>query len=288
MLPNFMIVGAPKAGTTSLYHYLSQHPEVFMSSPKEVNFFSYEELVQQNLYYNDFKVDNLDKYKDLFVQSKGKKAIGEASVSYLFYPKTPQKIKETIPDVKIIILLREPISRAYSHYLMDYKLGYVNLSFEDVIFKKKEDNNTNLFYQQYISLGLYYEQVKRYIDIFGKDKIRIYFQDDFKNDPSSIIADICDFLGVDSNYRPEISKEHNVFFMSRSKIVSKVYKSSFRPLISSVLPQRIKEKIIDILFVKKQRPTMSNETRKYLQGIYRDDVINLERLIEVDLSSWRQ
>jgi hypothetical protein len=288
MLPNFMIVGAPKAGTTSLYHYLSQHPEVFMSSPKEVNFFSYEELVQQNLYYDDFKVDNVDKYKKLFTHTKGEKAVGEASVSYLFYPKTPQKIKETIPDVKIIILLREPTSRAYSHYLMDYKLGLVDVAFEDIVYELEENTKSNLFYQQYISLGLYYEQVKRYIDIFGKDKIRIYFQDDFKNDPSSIIADICDFLGVDSNYRPKISKEYNVFSMPKSKIVDKVYKSSFRPLISSVLPQRIKEKIIDILFVKKQRPKMSNETRKYLQGIYRDDIINLERLIEVDLSSWKK
>lgn len=287
MLPNFMIVGAPKAGTTSLCYYLAQHPEVFMSDPKEVNFFSCEEMNEQGLYYDDLKVKDLEKYKNLFTNLKGKKAIGEASVSYLFYPKTPKKIKEIIPDVKIIILLREPVSRAYSHYLMDYRLGYVNFSFDDVVFKRKEDKNIDLFYQQYISLGLYGEQVKRYIDIFGKDRVKIYLQDDLKNNPSNIILDIYDFLGVDSNYQPEVSKRYNVFSMPRNKIVCKIYKSSLRPLISSVLPQRMKEKIIDILFIKKQRPQMSDETRRYLHGIYRDDIANLEKLIGIDLNSWK-
>lgn len=287
MLPNFMIVGAPKAGTTSLCYYLAQHPEVFMSNPKEVNFFSYEELRRQNLYYNDFKIENLNEYKKLFSQAKGKKAIGEASVSYLFYPKTPQKIKEVISDAKIIILLREPISRAYSHYLMDYRLGYVNFSFDDVVFKRKEDKNIDLFYQQYISLGLYYKQVKRYVDTFGKDRVKIYFQDDFKNDPMHILLDVYNFLGVDSRFFYKIEKEHNVFFMPKNKIVDLLYRSSLRSLIASLLPRSIKEKIIEIAFEKKQKPKISKQTKKYLYDIYRDDIANLEKLIGVDLNSWK-
>ncbi|MEJ2526794.1 MAG: sulfotransferase [Sulfurovaceae bacterium] len=264
MLPNFMIVGAPKAGTTSLYHYLSRHPEIFMSNPKELNFFSNQEIKEQELYYDNFVINSLERYKDIFAGSIGKKAIGEASVSYLFYPKTPQKIKEVIPDAKIIILLREPISRAYSHYLMDYRLGYVNFSFDDVVFKRKEDKNIDLFYQQYISLGLYYEQVKRYVDTFGKDRVKIYFQDDFKNDPVCIL-----------------------FFMPKNKIVDFLYKSSLRSLIASLLPRSIKEKIIEIAFEQKQKPKMNKQTKEYLYDIYRDDIANLEKLIGVDLNSWK-
>ncbi len=287
MLPNFLIVGAPKAGTTSLHQYLSQHPEIFMSNPKELNFFSNQEIKEQELYYDNFRINSLERYKDIFAGSIGEKAIGEASVSYLFYPKTPKKIKEIIPDAKIIILLREPISRAYSHYLMDYRLGYVNLSFDDVVFKRKKDKNIDLFYQQYIFLGLYYEQVKRYIDIFGKDSVRIYFQDDFKNDPAHILLDVYNFLGVDSGFCHEIEKEHNVFSMPKNKIIYLLYRSSLRSLIASLLPSNIKEKIIEITFEKKQKPKMSKQTKKYLYDIYRDDIVNLEKLIGVDLNSWK-
>ena len=166
MLPNFIIVGAPKAGTTSIYRYLSKHPEVFMSSPKEINYFSIDQIESQNLYYNYFKVKSLIEYEKLFDGVTNETAIGEGSVSYLFYKETPAKIKNIIPDVKIIILLREPISRAFSHYLMDNKLGLVNDSFENIIFKTSISDKQNLYYQQYVELGLYYKQIKRYFDIF--------------------------------------------------------------------------------------------------------------------------
>src|SRR5882672_9220913 len=115
-LPNFFIVGAPKAGTTSLYYYLSHHPEVFMSPVKEPNFFSYDETVKQNLYHKEKGVGKFEEYRQLFASSNGHhKAIGEASVSYLFYPSVPQRIHELVPKAKIIISLRNPVERAYSH-----------------------------------------------------------------------------------------------------------------------------------------------------------------------------
>ena len=148
MLPNFIIVGAPKAGTTSLYHYLSEHPQVFMSDPKEVNFFSKEEIEAQGLYYQDFKAKDLNSYEKLFNEGIGKKAVGEGSVSYLFYPDTPAKIKASIPEVKIIILLRNPVERGYSHYLMDYRMGLTDLSYEEIVYKTSSHKNLNLYYQQ--------------------------------------------------------------------------------------------------------------------------------------------
>src|SRR5689334_14600377 len=103
-LPNFFIVGAPKAGTTSLYHYLKQHPEVYMSPVKEPNYFSYEETVKQNLYHKEKGVGTFEEYSKLFASANGRhKAIGEASVSYLFYASVPEKIKKAVPHAKIVI-----------------------------------------------------------------------------------------------------------------------------------------------------------------------------------------
>jgi sulfotransferase family protein len=164
MLPNFFIIGAAKAGTTSLYHYLEDHQEVFMCSVKEPNYFSYDDIIRQNLYYSEKGFGNKEEYEALFKDVTSEKAIGEASVSYLFYEKTPTKIKAVVPDAKIIIILRNPVDRGFSHFLMDKKLGYISLVFEDVIFKRVQHKNIDLYYQQYVELGLYHEQVKRYKD----------------------------------------------------------------------------------------------------------------------------
>ena len=147
MKVDFFIVGAPKAGTTSLYHYLNEHLEVEMSSQKEPDYFSDDALQEQGLYYGKNRIDTLDKYNNLFVNHQAKLR-GEGSVSYFFYDDVPNKIKKYNPDSKIIIMLRNPIDRAFSHYLMDYRLGLVSESFEDIVKKKSNHKYVNLFYQQ--------------------------------------------------------------------------------------------------------------------------------------------
>jgi len=287
MLPNFIIVGAPKAGTTSLYHYLSEHPEVFMSEPKEVNYFSKEEIEQQGLYYQDFKATDLKSYEALFSTVSNEIAIGEGSVSYLFYPKTPTKIKEVVPNVKIIILLRDPVARAYSHYLMDFRMGLVNLSFEDVVYKTGSHNKIDLYYQQYVELGLYYDQVRRYIDTFGADSVKIYLQDDLKKDPHHIIVDLYNFIGVKSSFTADTNQQHNTFSMPKNRLIHKLYSSYiFRTLTKNILNEKLKEKVKDIFFERKKKPTLHNETKQYLQKIYTEDIKRLESLINQDLSLW--
>ena len=136
--PNFFIVGAPKAGTTSLYKYLESHPDIFMSALKETNYFSFTEIEEQKLYYREKGVSDWNSYLSLFENASGKKAIGEASVSYLFYPKTARAIKEKFSDARIIIMLRNPAERALSHYFMDYKMGYVKRKFSEIVFQPRE------------------------------------------------------------------------------------------------------------------------------------------------------
>ena len=130
MKVNTFIVGAPKAGTTSLHYYLQQHPEVCMSAIKEPNFFTAANV--SDLYYDVDPILNEDDYHLIFSDLK-KKVVGEASVSYLYYPLIADKIFEYNPKAKIIILLRNPVQRAFSHYLMDKRLGLCNVSLLEVI-----------------------------------------------------------------------------------------------------------------------------------------------------------
>ncbi len=287
MFPNFIIVGAPKAGTTSLYHYLSEHPQVFMSKPKEVNFFSSEEIQEQGLYYNDFKAKNLNDYEKLFEGAKGKKAIGEGSVSYLFYPKTPQKIKEILPDVKTIILLRNPLDRGYSHYLMDYRMGLVGLPYEEIVYKKSQHKYQDLYYQQYVELGLYNEQVKRYLDLFGKEQVKIYLQEDLRNNSGEVIADLYEYLEIDKSFNPDTDKEHNTFSMPKNGFIQKLYGSHvIRTVFSKLFPDSLKAYILGTFFERAKKPELSLKTRDYLLKLYKPDIEKLEKLIERDLSDW--
>ena len=286
MLPNFLIVGAPKAGTTSLCHYLSKHPSVFISSPKEINYFSRDEIIAQNLYYKDFKAINLNQYKKLFKKAKDRIAVGEGSVSYLFYPETPQKIKKIIPNVKIIILLRDPINRGFSHFLMDLRLGLVNNTFEEII---KNNNNTDLYYQQYIELGLYYQQVKRYIDNFGKDRVKIYLQDDMRDNMKDVLKDLFTFLEIDNSMIPKINKKYNIFSISKYNFINKIYVfHRTRKYLSKILPNNNKEYLKKILFQNYDKPKLNDDIKTYLLSVYLDDINNLEQLINRDLSNWKK
>jgi len=168
MKVDFFIVGAPKAGTTSLYHYLNEHPQVEMSIQKEPDYFSDKAIQKQGMYYGKNRIDTLKKYEALFMQ---KEAVlyGEWSVSYLFYENVAEDIKSYNPNAKIIIMLRNPIDRAFSHYLMDYRLGLVSESFEDIIDKKSNHKNAHLFYQQYIQVGEYANQIQKYFKVFDTD-----------------------------------------------------------------------------------------------------------------------
>jgi len=288
MLPNFIIVGAPKAGTTSLYHYLSEHPDVFMSEPKEVNFFSKEEIEAQGLYYTDFKVKDMGAYQRLFDGVKHEKAVGEGSVSYLYYPDTPKKIKVALPDVKIIILLRNPVERAFSHYLMDLRLGLVDIPFENIVSHDVTNQKIDLFYQQYIELGLYYEQVKRYLNIFGQEKVKIYLQEDLRTRSDDVITGLYAFLGVDKSYRPDMERQHNAFSMPKRNMIGNLYTYNFmRALVRNIIPDKLKNIMKGFVFDNKPKPVLAPETKRKLQDLYLGDIEKLEKVIDRDLSAWK-
>jgi hypothetical protein len=287
MFPNFFIVGAPKSGTTSLYHYLDEHPDVYMCPVKEPNYFSYNDITKQNLYYSEKGFGSKDKYESLFRGVTCEKAIGEASVSYLFYNSVPQKIKDTVPEAKIIILLRNPVDRGFSHYLMDSRLGYVDIPFEDIVNKNSTHRLLFLYYQQFIGLGFYFDQVKRYIDVFGENQVRIFIDEDLKSDLSAVIHSVYDFLGIDNNLMPDIKKQYNVYQKPRNTLARHLYSiKPLRQVSRTFIPTGFIDSVRNIFLAKEKKPELSIKTRKFLIELYKEDIQKLSAFIGRELSSW--
>ena len=284
MKVGIFIVGAPKAGTTSLHYYLNEHSEILMSSMKEPDFFLEKEIDDIGLYYGTTRIETFEKYHNLFSDKKDEEIFGESSVSYLYYPEVPKRIKEYNTEAKIIIMLRNPVDRAFSHYLMDFKLGLLSDRFEDV-FNKKE----GLKFQQYFLLGNYYEQVKRYFDEFSKENVHIIWYSDFKKDAEQEVQKAFKFIDVDSDYKVNFETVHNSFFMPKGKIIRKIYSIVWlRKLLSFLFPFTLVTFIKSALFTKGKKPKITNESRKIFTEYYLDDICKLEELLSINLSEWKK
>ena len=286
MKVNFFIVGAPKAGTTSLYYYLNQHPEIQMSSQKEPDYFSNESIQKKGLYYGENRIKSIEEYHSLFEYSD-EKIYGEASVSYLFYDDVPFRIKSYNSDAKIIIMLRNPIDRAFSHYLMDYKLGLINDSFEEVINKKSTNKNSHLFYQQYIELSEYSNQIKRYFDVFDINNILLIDYDDFNNNVEKIVNHTYQFLSVDNSFIANVNKKHNTFTMPKNKIIRFIYSFILvRKILFFISPKSLVHYIKSSLFKDYYKPELSEEIRQQLNHFFKADLKKLEQILDKDFSKW--
>ncbi|MBU0766666.1 sulfotransferase [Patescibacteria group bacterium] len=201
-LPNFLIIGATKAGTTSLHHYLGQHPEIYMLPQKETNFFAQE----SSLCMLDRTVTNKQEYLELFKDANNEKIIGETSPAYLCVIDAPKRIFEMIPDVKLTAILRNPTERAYSHYLMRRRQNKeARESFEEVI----EDIDIDPM-RSYKSRGFYGEQLERYFKYFTHEQLKIFLYEDFTSSPQKVIKGLCEFLEVDTTFTPDTSNRFNV------------------------------------------------------------------------------
>ena len=280
-------MGAPKAGTTSLYKYIERHPDIFMSPVKETNYFTCNEINNQGLYYHDTKIVKAKDYFSLFSGWRREKYIGEASVSYLFYNDVSRKIYNFNPKAKIIILLRNPVERGFSHFLMDKRLGYVNVTFEEIVYKTSKHELLSLYYQQFVELGYYFQQVKRYLDVFGKENVGVYFFDDLVVDSQYVLNKVYDFLEIDSVASWGVIKKHNVNMKPKNILVSNLYFSrSLRSIIKKIFSNKLLlNKIKYLLFTVDQKRELSKEVHKYLVSLYISDIQSLEKLIDRDLSS---
>ena len=287
MKVDFFIVGAPKAGTTSLYYYFNEHPEIKMSAKKEPDFFSDKAIQQQRMYYSEQRIDTLEKYEALFPDDSAHKKLGEASVSYLFYPNVAKDIYKYNPNAKIIIMLRNPVDRAFSHYLMDYRLGLVSDSFDYIIDKQSSNPKDKLFYQQYIEVSAYAQQIKRYFEVFDITNILVIEYEEFKKDTQGIVKKGYAFLEVDDSFVADVDKKHNTYTMPYNEVIRKVYSMMFlRKILNILLPKILVKKIRKLFFRIDKKPTLSEHTRTHLKALFKNDIEELSNILSTDFSRW--
>lgn len=194
--PDFFVVGAAKSGTSSLYNYLAQHPAVFMAEPKEPHFFSeYRPPVEE--------VKHLDEYLDLFQDVPDSVRAGEASTSYLYSEIAAQNIDRLRPDAKIIAVLRDPVSRAYSQYWNQIQEGVEPLSFKETLAAEPERIEQYWWYGfHYVEGDRYAEQVERDMELFCRDTVRVHLFEDPRRDTVRVRQDIFSFLKATSDRSP--------------------------------------------------------------------------------------
>lgn len=283
--PNFFIVGAPKCGTTALFRFLENHPQVFLSDPKEVNFFSKKELEEQRLYYQDFKPRNENEYLNLFKNADTQhEIIGEASVSYLYYPEVAGRIHSFNPDSKIVILLRDPVARAWSHYLMDKRLGLVKKELMEIFQSGEAIDRLN--FQQYFLLGNYASQVEKYLVLFGKKNVKIFFTEELKSNRNNTIQKLYRFLGI-QNFELTEDIKHNAYKEPKGFFLKKLYSMSFiRKNIKKLIPQSILKKGVDFFF-NSTPPTLNKIDKILLKKYYYIEICRLEKLLSKDLTKWK-
>jgi hypothetical protein len=290
-MPNFFVVGAAKAGTTSLHAYLSEHREVFMSTRKEPHYFSCFEMRPE---FDNFEpaVRDPREYQDLFRGSEGRKAVGEASPSYLCDPNAAAQIKASIPNAKIIISLRNPVQRAYSHYLMEYYAGREKLPFNAALEadQRRPEKGWGVSFQ-YIELGLYAEQVERYLGVFGRQNVLVILFEDLIRATAPVMQQVARFLDVDPAGFPEaaFNKVHNPFEASRGPLARALLR--FRPLrvwSKRWAPQKLRDAVNRVVFAGGKKPQMDDAARQQLAERFAPDLQQLEQLLERDLGVLRK
>ncbi|MCP2728068.1 sulfotransferase family protein [Limnofasciculus baicalensis] len=295
-LPNFLIIGIQKAGTTSIYTYLKRHPQIYMSPVKETDFMSIDwdkEDSGMDKSYNNSKINSFEKYCHLFADVTDEIAIGEASPNYLFhYKSSAEMIERYVPHAKLIAVLRHPVERAYSDYLMNIRDGVhqgKHTKFSDQI-KFRADKSF------VIRKGFYYEPLKHYFDKFPRDQIKICLYDDLCKDPVKFMQDIYRFIGVDDSFIPDTSKKAQVGKVPKSNLINNLLntKNPIRKLITSglvyIFPvevrQKIRSSLIQINLKDKTDEALSPEDHQELINLYREDILKVQELIQRDLSSW--
>lgn len=307
--PTFILAGAAKAGTTALHRFLDAHPDVFLSPIKEPNFFARdidpESFAPQirELLVHDIEgylsarprppahvafVREWDQYLRLFDGGRDRAARGEASPTYLWSRVAAQEIAARLPDAKVLILLRHPIERAFSHYRMDVGLGIQRLPFRKAVERDMAANPKGWGVSHlYVELGMYSEQIARFQRAIRPENLKIGIYRDFDRDPAGFLRDVYAFLGVDPEFRPPLEERHNEARNPRSaSLLYWLKRSGVQRAAKRILPQSARAAARKVLFRERGSVVLSPRDRAWLIEIFRDDVEKVQRMLNRDLGFW--
>lgn len=278
-LPNFIIAGAPKSGSSSLWQYLRQHPDIFFPLQKELFFF-------------DFNFEKgLEWYEAFFDAQQNERAIGEATVWYMRWNGVPEKMNKVLPGVKLIFLLRHPVDRAYSNWCHEKRDGIhpFDESFERFLTRPDRDSRT------IISSGYYARHLRRFLSQFPETQIHVCLMSDLRTAPDETCRKIFQFLDVDDTFQPDLRQKDNVSWWFRGLWLLSALKTLTQPF-DFVL----KKNIVDLVWSKsrhfrsifwqrnKRPPKISENARALLLDHYAEQVAETEQILGRDLSDWKR
>ncbi len=293
--PNLFIVGAPKAGTTSLHSYLARHTGAYMSDPKEPHYFSSVTALPAWRGQADAVTDSNtgrlvaptvtaeSAYTSLFAGAGGCRVIGESSTSYLADSEACRRIRETVPDARIIIMIRDPVERAVSHHLMYVREGWETRTLDQAV--DDELGEGAAWAYAYLRNGLYHDDIKRYLDAFG-DRVLVIVLEDFVRDVAEGMAAVWGFVGLPPVDIGE-ARAVNAHTGPRNRVVAAVMRHDLAWTVGRrLLPTGIRHRVRDATLAPAEKPVVAGELRSRMADYYVDDVAATKRLLGRSLP-WR-
>ena len=294
MLPNFLCIGAPKSGTTSLYDLLKQHKDVFLPSFKEPHFFDSDESWNKGVEW----------YQSSYYAKANNQCIGDFTPTYLSNISAPRRIKKVLGNqVKFVVILRNPIDRAYSHYLHTLRDQHENLSFAEALEEeaqrlrnfREENNHIALIRFAYLEQGMYSEQLERYFKFFDREQFYITTFDDFVSKQEQVVKEICVFLGLQEQEGMQYLLQSNKSSKARSVALKNVIKkpSLIKKVAKWLVPsfsyrQKIRN-LIQALNNKSitKKPLSEINRKSYYQRYFKQEIQSLEDLLSINLKHWK-
>lgn len=286
-IPNFLIIGAHKAGTSSLHKYLQQHPQVFLPSLKEPRFFSYDPDVpdgEPTPYPwgpRVHPVKTWDQYLALFTEVTTETAIGEASPCYLNHPRGPVRIRQALPGVRLIVSLRDPLDRAYSGYLMAVRDAGETRPFAELIGgEPRAPWHDNL---------VYYQSCLRYLECFPRERLKFVRAEDLNAQPFKVLTDLFSFLEVDPAFQPDTTTQFNKGGVPRSQLLHRVLDNRGVRGLGAYIPAPLRSTLKRLRSANLRKPPeLDGAVRARFIERFREDILRLQDLLDMDLSDWLQ
>jgi hypothetical protein len=289
MLPNFIVIGAAKAGTTALHWYLTEHPAVFMTPTKDPSYFAYGvdgagQLLWGEPEFHGFPVRSWNEYERLFADTGEAVAVGEASTMYLECPQSAARIRARLPAARIICSLRHPVERAYSDYLMYLRRRGRRLD------PARDLTATSVWASpdsRWMRIGRYHEQLSRYYEAFPREQVLVVLFDDLRRNPQGFVQDVYRFLNVDPAFVPDFTTPHAAGGMPASVALEGVFLRSARSPVKLWVPKRTANWFRRLRTrTMRQAPPLPADLRKELTGHFREDIAKTAELIGRSLDHW--
>lgn len=295
-LPDFLGIGAAKAGTTALHRYLAQHPEIHMSRRKEPNFFIADEQPPRFGGPGDRTIINrdviwrLDDYRRQFAGAREGQVLGEISPRYLSTPGVAERVRARLPRARLFAILRQPADRAWSHFMMRRRDGFEPCStLEEAIADEPRRIAENWASGRYFERGVYAPQLEAYLRLFPSDRLRVYLYDDLVADPGGLLHDLFSFLGVGTGFIPDTRERPNRSGDLRNPLLrwlwtrTHAWRAPLRPLLPKAARALVSGWVTAQPLLRAEMPP---DTRRWLTALYEEDIHRLERLLGRDLRAW--